>query len=103
MNPRKKHSIGRRHDASGLSSDAELRVMTLQDVADYLHCHYSTVYRLCQQRGIPGFRLGGGNWRFLKSDIDQWIAKGGGRPSGRAPATGDGRRGRKPMSKMKRS
>jgi excisionase family DNA binding protein len=45
--------------------------MTLRDVADYLLCHYATAYRLCQQRKIPGFRLGG-EWRFLKSEID-WI------------------------------
>jgi excisionase family DNA binding protein len=99
----KKQTVVRRPGASGLSPDAELRVMTLRDVADYLHCHYSTVYHLCHERKIPGFRLGG-EWRFLKSEIDEWIAKGGGRPSGRAPArTDDGRRGRKPMSKMKRS
>ena len=93
----------RRPTSSGLSPEAELRVMTLQGVADYLHCHYITVYRLCQRRGIPGFKLGS-DWRFLKSALDEWIAKGGGRPSGRAPAkTGDGRRGRKPMPKTKRS
>jgi excisionase family DNA binding protein len=95
--------MGRREIASGLSPGAELRVMTLQDLADNLNCHPSTVYRLCQQRGFPGFRLGG-DWRFLKSAVDEWIAKGGGQTSERAPTkTGDGRRGRKPMSKMKRS
>jgi excisionase family DNA binding protein len=77
--------------------------MTVQDLAEYLHCHYSTVYRLIRQREIPGFELGG-SWRFLKSAVDEWIAKGGGQPSGRAPAkTGDGRRGRKPMPKTTRS
>jgi excisionase family DNA binding protein len=54
--------------------------MTIHDVADYLNCHPSTVYRLCQQRKFPGFRLGG-DWRFLKSEIDEWIVKGGGQPS----------------------
>jgi excisionase family DNA binding protein len=99
----KKQTVVRRPGASGLSPDAELRVMTLRDVADYLHCHYSTVYRLCQQQGIPGFRLGG-DWRFLKSQIDEWIAKGGGRLYGRPPAkTSNGRRKRKAMSKTTRS
>jgi excisionase family DNA binding protein len=53
------------------------QVMTLRDVADYLQCHYSTASRLAGQ-GIPCFRLGGG-WRCLKSELDKWIAKGGGR------------------------
>ncbi len=53
-------------------------VMTLQRVADYLHCHYSTASRLPHRGDIPSFRLGGGR-RFLKSDVDEWIANGGGR------------------------
>jgi excisionase family DNA binding protein len=51
-------------------------VMTLQEVADYLNCSYSTALRLARQGIIPGFKLGS-DWRFLKSEIDQWIAKGG--------------------------
>ena len=56
----------------------ESAVMTLHEVADYLHCHRSTVLRLLRERKIPGFKMGG-SWRFLKSDVDQWIAQGGGR------------------------
>ncbi len=99
MSPRKgKKDIGRGPIPSGLSPGAESEVMTLQEVADYLHCHYVTARQLAQRREIPGFRLGGG-WRFLKSDVDQWIAKGGGgKPSGSAP----GRRGRKPKPKTTR-
>ncbi len=74
-------------------------VMMLQEVADYLNCHYMTALRLAQRREIPGFQLGGG-WRFLKSDVDQWIAKGGGgKPSGSAPE----RRRRKPKPKTTKS
>jgi excisionase family DNA binding protein len=95
--------MGRRARPSGLSLGAESNVMTVQDLAEYLHCHYITVYRLCQRREIPGFKIGS-DWRFLKSALDEWIAKGEVRPSGRAPAkTGDGRRRRKPMSKTARS
>jgi excisionase family DNA binding protein len=46
--------------------------MTLQQVADYLNCHYTTILRLLAKRAIPGFRLGGG-WRFWRSDVDKWI------------------------------
>jgi len=55
----------------------ESAVMTLQEVADYLNCHYGTAYRLARQGEIPCFKLAG-HWRFLKSDVDRWIAKGGG-------------------------
>ena len=80
MSPRKgKKTIGRGPISSGLSPGAESKVMTLQEVADYLHCHYATVYKLAREGEIPGFRLTlGGSWRFLKSEVDQWIAKGGG-------------------------
>jgi excisionase family DNA binding protein len=62
------------------------KFMTTLEVAEYLHCHYSTVYRLAQRGGIPGgFRLGG-SWRFLKSEIDKWIAKGGGQRPSEKPA-----------------
>jgi len=54
----------------------ESAVMTLQQVADYMRCSHVTVYRLARQGEIPDFRFGGG-WRFLKSEIDKWIAKGG--------------------------
>jgi excisionase family DNA binding protein len=91
-----------------MTRGAELQsnVMTLREVADYLHCHYGTAYRLAQQGEIPGFRLGG-NWRFLKSEVDKWIVKGGGTPSpprqtsGSAPAktAGRGRYGRKPRAR----
>ena len=50
-----------------------------------LHCHYATANRLARQGKIPSFKLGGG-WRFLKSEVDKWIAKGGGRPVITRPA-----------------
>lgn len=57
--------------------DADDRgVMTVIEVARCLLCHYSTVYRLAERSEIPCFKLGS-SWRFLRSDIDRWIAKGG--------------------------
>jgi excisionase family DNA binding protein len=54
--------------------------MTLYEVADYLHCSYYTVQKLARRGKIPGFRLLGdnGTWRVLKSELERWIAKGGG-------------------------
>jgi len=47
-------------------------VMTLQEVAQFLRCHESTIYRLTKRGQIPAFRLGS-EWRFLRSRIEQWI------------------------------
>jgi excisionase family DNA binding protein len=51
-------------------------VMTAQEVAGYLNCHKATVFKLVRRGKIPGLRLGG-EWRFLKSKLDKWIAEGG--------------------------
>src|SRR5258708_2324175 len=90
MSPRKgKKGLGRRATPRGLSPDAESEVMPARAVADYLHCHSATAYRLVRQGIMPSFKLGG-NWRVLKSEIDEWIKAGGGKPSGSAPAKTDG-------------
>ena len=98
--PKGQKGIGRQATPSGLRSGAELNVMTVRDLAEYLHCHYGTVYRLIRQRDIPGFVLGG-SWRFLKSEVDKWIAQGGGRPPSNASVvkTEGGRRGRKQLTR----
>jgi excisionase family DNA binding protein len=60
------------------SDDRDREVMKPREVADYLHCHYITLLQLARQGRIPCFKMGH-SWRFLKSDVDQWIASGGGR------------------------
>jgi excisionase family DNA binding protein len=47
-------------------------VMTLDEVAQYLHVHASTVYRLLKGRGIPAFKVGS-DWRFNMESIDRWM------------------------------
>ena len=64
--------------------------MTVQVVADYLHWDYLTVFRFAQQGHIPGFKQRG-RWRFLKSDIDNWIVnRGGSAPRKQGPCQGNG-------------
>jgi excisionase family DNA binding protein len=53
-------------------------IMIIASLAHYLNCHQGTVYRLLKNKRIPGFKLGG-NWRFSRSVIDEWVARGGGR------------------------
>jgi excisionase family DNA binding protein len=49
-------------------------ILTLKQVAEYLKCHTSTMYRLVKHGSVPHFRLGG-DIRFQKSTIDNWINK----------------------------
>ena len=49
-------------------------ILTLKELARYLHCHTSTLYRLVKTGEIPHFRLGS-DFRFRTSTIDEWIEK----------------------------
>jgi excisionase family DNA binding protein len=82
--------------------------MNIAQVADYLHTHPSTIYRLLKNRKIPAFRLGS-DWRFRRPDLEQWVAAleikvadeepasadAGGKRAARGPAAGKPRRTRK--------
>lgn len=46
-------------------------VMTLEEVAEHLRCHPSTIYRLLKKGAIPAFKLGS-DWRFNKDSIEAW-------------------------------
>ena len=52
----------------------ESKVMTVMDVAAYLKCHQSTIYRLLKRKAIPAWRLGS-DWRFNVDSIEAWVAK----------------------------
>ncbi len=47
------------------------RVMTLEEVADYLRVHPSTIYRLLKKKQLPAFKVGS-DWRFNLESIDKW-------------------------------
>jgi excisionase family DNA binding protein len=52
-------------------------VVTLHEAADYLKCHYMTLYYQLVRKGeLRVFRLGHG-YRVLRSDIDRWISQQG--------------------------
>ncbi len=50
-------------------------ILTVQELAVYLHSAPTTIYRLLKSGRIPAFRLGG-SWRFRMDDIDRWIQQG---------------------------
>ena len=46
--------------------------MTPREAARYLGLHIITIYRLVKAGSIPGFKIGG-QWRFKKDLLDEWI------------------------------
>jgi excisionase family DNA binding protein len=44
-------------------------VLPLEDVAQFLHVHPSTIYRLLKSRQIPAFKVGR-DWRFKNPSND---------------------------------
>ncbi len=56
------------------NAEMATQIVTVRDLASYLHCHQSTIYRLAKRGEIPAFRLGG-SWRFKIDDIDRWSTR----------------------------
>jgi excisionase family DNA binding protein len=48
------------------------KVMTLEELAELLRVHPSTIYRLLKKRKIPGFKLGS-DWRFSQESVERWV------------------------------
>ena len=47
-------------------------VLTVEQVAQLLHLHTMTIYRLVKEGRLPGFKVGG-RWRFEKSALEHWM------------------------------
>ena len=47
-------------------------IMTLTEVAGYLKLSEKTIHRMLRKQSIPCARVGG-QWRFMKSVIDDWL------------------------------
>jgi excisionase family DNA binding protein len=50
----------------------ENKIMTAQEVAQYLRLDVTTIYRLAQAGGIPAVKVGRA-WRFKKELIEEWF------------------------------
>jgi len=46
--------------------------LTAEEVAEYLRLPLSTVYKLAQDKRLPGFKVGK-HWRFRREAIQEWI------------------------------
>jgi excisionase family DNA binding protein len=48
------------------------RIMTLEEVAEYLRVKPQTIYTWAQENKIPAAKIGR-EWRFRKTVIDKWF------------------------------
>lgn len=56
-------------------------IMTIEEVAEYLRVSERTVYDWAQKGQLPGGKLGT-TWRFKRGDIEGWVNRRIGNPSG---------------------
>lgn len=49
-------------------------LMNVKEAAAYLRVNFMTVYKLVQKRRIPAIKVGG-NWRFKKEMLDEWLLR----------------------------
>ena len=49
-------------------------LLTVEEVADYLHVNRYTIYRFIAQKKLPAFKVGN-QWRFYRMTIDAWLMK----------------------------
>jgi excisionase family DNA binding protein len=47
-------------------------ILSIKDAAGYLKLNQMTVYKLAQKGALPAFKVGG-NWRFQKETLDEWM------------------------------
>jgi excisionase family DNA binding protein len=49
-------------------------VMTIDEVAEYLHIHTLTARRLAREGAIPAFKVGR-QWRIKRALLDRWMER----------------------------
>ncbi len=49
-------------------------LLTAAETCRYLKIAPRTLYRYIQERHMPAFKLGK-EWRFVRSDLEQWIRR----------------------------
>jgi excisionase family DNA binding protein len=59
-------------DATRGTTGGSADILTVREVAAYLKLPLSTVYRLAEQRRLPGHKVGR-QWRFHKFVLDDWF------------------------------
>ena len=60
-------------DPSGTKNMPE-KLLTLEQVAEYLNVDKFTVYRLLAEKDLPAFKVGN-QWRFKRRLLENWLQK----------------------------
>ncbi len=50
------------------------KLLTLEEVAEYLRLNRFTVYRMAERGELPGAKIAR-RWRFEETDIIQWLRR----------------------------
>ncbi|HJW27801.1 MAG TPA: helix-turn-helix domain-containing protein [Saprospiraceae bacterium] len=50
----------------------ENRLLSVDEVADYLKIPKSTLYKMCLDREIPSAKIGK-HWRFDRKSVEKWF------------------------------
>lgn len=56
------------------SHNVKDEILTAAETCHYLKITPRTLYRYLQDRRMPAFKLGK-EWRFVRSDLEQWIRR----------------------------
>ena len=48
--------------------------LTIEPIAEYIQVSKEKVYKLCQRGRMPASKVGG-QWRFDKTEVDDWVRK----------------------------
>ena len=59
-------------DAETRENVMENKLLTVEDLADYLQLSTKTIYRMLRRGQLPCYRVGN-QWRFRKEVIDTWL------------------------------
>jgi len=62
------------HGKEGARTEVIEEILDADEVAKLLRVHPRTVMRLASQGQLPGFKVGG-QWRFRREAIDEYIRK----------------------------
>ena len=58
----------------GIQLNSDNEFYTAEEVAEYLRLPLSTVYKLAQDKVLPGFKVGK-HWRFRREGIQRWVVE----------------------------
>ena len=56
------------------ANKAKERLLSVDDICEYMGIGRDTIYKWIETKGLPAYRLGR-LWKFKKEEVDEWIKK----------------------------